>query len=94
MRELYYELIEDGYYIKDRNGSFKLYQYEPFIPYRIDENDKDYAKHAQAHIDAIKKEEAEAEKERVTIEELQQELSLTKMAIDELMMLSMGGGVI
>lgn len=33
MPELYYEIIEDGYYIKDRNSDFNVHQYEPYIPH-------------------------------------------------------------
>ena len=66
-RELYYEIDEKGtgYYIKDRNdGLFKIYQYPPFIPYPADTIEES----AQKHIDAILKADAEAEKERVTLE--------------------------
>lgn len=94
MRALYYELTENGYYIKDKRSSFTIYQYEPYIPYRADESDKDYAKHAQAHIDELLKAEAEVEKERITLEGLQKELDITKQAIDELMMMTMEGGMI
>ena len=31
---LYYELTENGYFIFDRNNeNFRIYQYEPYIPY-------------------------------------------------------------
>ena len=89
-RNLYYEIDEKGtgYYIKDKNdGLFKIYQYPPFIPYLADTIEES----AQKHIDTILKADAEAEKERVTLESLQKELDITKMAIDELMMLSVGG---
>ena len=91
-RDLYYEIDEKGtgYYIKDRNNALSVtHQFPPFIPHprlTVEES-------AQAHIDRILKDEAEAEKERITIEKLQQELDITKMAIDELMMLSVGGGM-
>ena len=91
-RELYYEIDEKGtgYYIKERgNELFKIYQYPPFIPY----SGKNIEESAQKHIDAILKADAEAEKERVTLESLQKELDITKMAIDELMMMTMEGGM-
>lgn len=76
------------YYIKE-NGRGLYYQYGEFIPYPKATMEES----AIAHIEEIIKERAEAEKERVTIESLQKELDITKMAIDELMMLSVGGGM-
>lgn len=76
------------YYIKE-NGKRLYYQYGEFIPYPRTTMEES----AIAHIEEIIKERAEAEKERVTIESLQKELDITKMAIDELMMLSVGGGM-
>lgn len=76
------------YYIKE-NGRRLYYQYGEFIPYPKATMEES----AIAHIEEIIKERAEAEKERVTIESLQKELDITKMAIDELMMLSVGGGM-
>lgn len=72
------------YYIKE-NGRRLFYQYGEFIPYPKATMEES----AIAHIEEIIKERATAEKEKVTMEDLQQELELTKMAIDELMMLSM-----
>lgn len=77
------------YYIKE-NGRRLFYQYGDFIPYPKATMEES----AIAHIEEIIKERAAAEKERVTIEDLQQELELTKMAIDELMMMTMEGGMI
>lgn len=91
-RDLYYEIDEKGtgYYIKDRNNALSVtHQFPPFIPHPRETVEES----AQAHIDRILKDEEEAEKERITIEKLQQELDITKMAIDELMMLSVGGGM-
>lgn len=76
------------YYIKE-NGRRLYYQYGEFIPYPKATMEES----AIAHIEEIIKERAEAEKERVTIKSLQKELDITKMAIDELMMLSVGGGM-
>ena len=76
------------YYIKE-NGRRLFYQYGEFIPYPKATMEES----AIAHIEEIIKERAAAEQERVTIEKLQQELDITKMAIDELMMLSVGGGM-
>ena len=76
-RDLYYEIDEKGtgYYIKDRNNALNVrYQYPPFIPHprpTVEES-------AQAHIDRILKDEAEAEKERITIEKLHKELTELK----------------
>lgn len=80
-RNLYYEIDEQGtgYYIKDENdGLFKVYQYPPFIPYLADTIEES----AQKHIDAILKAEAEAEKERISIEDLQKQIAELK-AINE-----------
>ena len=90
--DYYYETFENGYYIKDRNDPYmKLKQYEPFIFHRDSESDKDYRAIAQRHIQELIKADEEAEKERVSVEQLSKELELTKMAIDELMMISIGG---
>lgn len=77
------------YYIKE-NGRRLFYQYGEFIPYPKATMEES----AIAHIEAIIKERATAEKERVTIEDLQKELDITKQAIDELMMMTMEGGMI
>ena len=91
-RNLTFEIDEKGtgYYIIDVDrGTKLLYQYPPYIPFErptIEES-------AQAHIDEIVELDAAAEQERVTIEDLQKELDITKMAIDELMMMTMEGGM-
>lgn len=77
------------YYIKE-NGRRLYYQYGEFIPYPKATMEES----AIAHIEEIIKERAAAEKERVTIEDLQKELDITKQAIDELMMMTMEGGMI
>lgn len=77
------------YYIKE-NGRRLFYQYGEFIPYPRPTMEES----AIAHIEEIIKERAAAEKERVTIESLQKELDITKQAIDELMMMTMEGGMI
>lgn len=77
------------YYIKE-NGRRLFYQYGEFIPYPKATMEES----AIAHIEEIIKERATAEKERVTIEDLQKELDITKQAIDELMMMTMEGGMI
>lgn len=77
------------YYIKE-NGRRLYYQYGEFIPHPRATMEES----AIAHIEEIIKERAAAEKERVTIEDLQKELDITKQAIDELMMMTMEGGMI
>lgn len=77
------------YYIKE-NGRRLYYQYGEFIPHPKATMEES----AIAHIEEIIKERAAAEKERVTIEDLQKELDITKQAIDELMMMTMEGGMI
>lgn len=77
------------YYIKE-NGRRLFYQYGEFIPHQRATMEES----AIAHIEEIIKERAATEKERITLEGLQQELELTKMAIDELMMMTMEGGMI
>lgn len=88
---LYYEITENGYYIKDKDDSlFSVHQYEPFIPNRNDINDKNYEKYAQMQMNEI----LEQRKNVISIKDLQNELELTKQAIDELMMVTMEGGMI
>lgn len=77
------------YYIKE-NGRRLFYQYGEFIPYPKETMEES----AIAHIEQIIKDRATEEKERVTLESLQQELDITKQAIDELMMMTMEGGMI
>ena len=83
MRDLYYEIDEKGtgYYIKDRDNALStIYQYPPYIPYpknTIQES-------AQAHIDRILKDEAEAERERISIEDLQKQIDNLKTENEEL----------
>ena len=81
-KDYYYEVLENGYYVKDHNNpSLKYYQYEndetgeDYILFRTDKSDKDYAKYAQMFIDDLKKRDAEAEKEIVTLEKLSQKIS-------------------
>ena len=77
IRELYYEIDENetGYFIKDRkNEGYTIYQYPPFIPFPKDTIQES----AQAHLDDILQRDAEAEKERVTIESLQKEIETLK----------------
>ena len=91
MKGLRYEIDEKGtgYYIIDKYEKKLLYQYPPYIPYEkgtIEES-------AQAHIEEMEREAQAAEQERITIEDLQKELDITKQAIDELMMMTMEGGM-
>lgn len=47
MKDLYYELTENGYHIYDRNDPlFHVHQYEPYIP----DHTKSYEENAQAQI--------------------------------------------
>lgn len=90
--DLYVEANEETkeYWIKDRNELIAPYhQYGNFIPFKR----ATMKESGEAHLADILRREAEAEKERITVEKLQQELNITKMAIDELMMLSVGGGM-
>ena len=90
--DLYVEANEETkeYWIKDRNEIMTTYhQYGNFIPFKR----ATMKESGEAHLADILRREAEAEKERVTLESLQKELDITKMAIDELMMLSVGGGM-
>lgn len=90
--DLYVEANEETkeYWIKDRNEIMTPYhQYGNFIPFKR----ATMKESGEAHLADILRREAEAEKERITVEKLQQELNITKMAIDELMMLSVGGGM-
>ena len=53
MKNLYYELTENGYHIYDRNDSlFHVHQYEPYIP----DKSKSYEENAQAQIEELTKE--------------------------------------
>ena len=88
--DLYVEANEEKgeYWIKDRKGLMTpYYQHGNFIPFKR----ATMKESGEAHLADILRREAEAEKERITVEKLQQELNITKMAIDELMMLSVGG---
>lgn len=82
-RNLYYEIDEKGtgYYIKDRNNALSVtHQFPPFIPHprlTVEES-------AQAHIDRILRDEAEAEKERISIEDLQKQIDNLKTENEEL----------
>ena len=92
MKNLRYEIDEKGtgyYIINAVNGAKILYQYPPYIPYERDTIEQS----ALAHIEEMEREAQVAEQERITIEDLQKELDITKMAIDELMMMTMEGGM-
>lgn len=104
MTEIYKDILGNVYtyttYEKDeygrrgyrifKNGDRYLNQYDQFIKFPNSGSlEQSAIKHIQEIIDNV----AEAEKERISIEKLQQELDITKMAIDELMMLSVGGGM-
>ena len=53
MKNLYYELTENGYHIYDRNDPlFHVHQYEPYIP----DKSKSYEENAQAQIEELTKE--------------------------------------
>ena len=50
MKDLYYEITENGYHIYDRNDPlFHVHQYEPYIP----DPSKSYEENAQAQIEEI-----------------------------------------
>ena len=50
MKDLYYEITENGYHIYDRNDAlFHVYQYEPYIP----DKTKSYEENAQAQIESL-----------------------------------------
>ena len=79
-REYYYELLDDGYYIKDRTSNMVYHQYEPFIPYpelgyegRAKKQIEDIIKSDIAAEEARKKAEEE-ERNRPTIENLMREV--------------------
>ena len=47
MKELYYEITDNGYHIFDKNDSFfHIYQYEPYIPNK----DMSYEENAKTQI--------------------------------------------
>lgn len=47
MKNLYYEVTSDGYYIYDHDDPlFKVHQYEPYIP----DHSKSYEENAIAHM--------------------------------------------
>lgn len=49
-KDLYYEIEENGYWIKDRNDAkFKIHQYEPYIP----DKSKSYEENAIAQIESL-----------------------------------------
>ena len=52
-KDLYFEVVENGYHIYDRNDSlFHVFQYEPYIP----DKTKTYSENAQLQIDDLTKE--------------------------------------
>lgn len=64
-----------GYYIKDLDNRLAtIHQFEPFIPYPR----PTMLESAEAHKEEILKREAEAEKERITVEKLHKELTELK----------------
>lgn len=105
MAEIYKDILENVYtyttYEEDeygrrgyrifKNGDRYLNQYNEFIKFPSSATLEESAiKHIQEIINNV----AEAEKERISLEKLQQELDITKQAIDELMMMTMEGGMI
>ena len=53
MKNLYYEITDNGYHIYDRNDPlFHIHQYEPYIP----DPSKTYEENAQAQIEELTKE--------------------------------------
>lgn len=80
-KEYYYELLDDGYYIKEKKGRITPYhQYEPFIPYP----ELGYEGSAKKQIEDLlesdriaeeaRKKAEEEEKNRPTIENLMREV--------------------
>lgn len=79
-RAYYYELLDDGYYIKDKNSGLLIHQYEPFIPYP----NLGYEGSAKKQIEDLlesdriaeqeQKRREEEEKNRPTIENLMREV--------------------
>lgn len=52
MKNLYYELTADGYWIYDRDDPlFKVHQYEPYIP----DHSKSYEENAIAQMEELQK---------------------------------------
>ena len=50
MKDLYYEITENGYHIYDRNDPlFHVHQYEPYIP----DHTKSYEENAHAQIEEL-----------------------------------------
>ena len=69
MKDLYYEITENGYHIKDRNDPlFHIHQYEPYIP----DKSKTYEENAQAQIHEIMVDNyvSAVENEEMTLEEV------------------------
>lgn len=74
MKDLYYELTSDGYYIYDRNDPlFKVHQYEPYIP----DHSKSYEENAIAQIEELSREPEPSEDEIDTLlAELESEVGI------------------
>lgn len=80
--DLYVEANEETkeYWIKDRNGLMTpYYQYGNFIPFKK----ATMKESGEAHLADILKREAEAEKEKVTIEALMKEIETLKATNSE-----------
>lgn len=67
MKDLYYEVTENGYHIYDRNDAlFHIHQYEPYIPHP----EKSYEENAQLQIEELTTDPAQE-----VIDEIIQEVS-------------------
>lgn len=80
MKDLYYELTENGYHIYDKNDAlFHIHQYEPYIP----NHELSYEENAKQQIHGIMAGEYADEvlEERMTIDEVPAEYKADVQAI-------------
>lgn len=70
--DLYYEVVENGYHIYDRNdSSYHIFQYEPYIPNKA----KSYQENAESQIHelVVGQYTAEVMNETITIDDVPEE---------------------
>lgn len=80
LKDLYYELTDNGYHIYDRNDKlFHVHQYEPYIP----DHTKSYEENAQAQIHEFKVMDYvnAVQTEEITLEEVPEEYKAEVEAI-------------
>lgn len=80
MENIYtYEVTENGYFIYI-NGKKVIHQYEPFIP----DPTKSYQENAEAQIEELKLGKINEQKEKTTMEQMQEDITNIQIALTEI----------